>query len=141
MKDLILRVVARALIPFIIIYGLFVIFFGHVSPGGGFSGGATLGAGLILYRLTFKGAEVDAGSMINSKIKTFSELLEHKGMLIQAITGIYTFLIGLIFIAIIFPIPYISFHSNWFNIANGFKVALSIAKLFFLLNLIEAEEE
>ncbi|ACB84102.1 MnhB domain-containing protein [Natranaerobius thermophilus] len=139
MRDLILRVVARALIPFVIMYGLYVIVFGHVSPGGGFSGGATLGAGLILYRLTYKGAEVDPGITINSKMKVFSDMLEHKGMMMQAITGLYTFLIGIIFLIIIFPVP-ISLHGNWFNVANGFKVALSLVKLFYLLSTLESED-
>ena len=140
MRDLILRVVARALIPFVLIYGLYVIVFGHVSPGGGFSGGATLGAGLILYRLTYKGAEIDSNITINSKMQFFSDMLEHKGMMMQAITGFYTFFICLIFIVIIFPFP-IDLHGNWFNVANGFKVALSLVKLFYLLSTIESEDD
>lgn len=140
MKDLILRVVARALIPFVIMYGLYVIIFGHISPGGGFSGGATLGAGLILYRLTYKGAEIDPNVKINSKMQSFSDTLEHKGMTMQAITGVYTFFIGLIFIVIIFPFP-IELHGNWFNVANGFKVALSLVKLFYLLSTLEREDD
>ena len=30
-------------------FGVYVILSGHISPGGGFSGGAIMGAGLILY--------------------------------------------------------------------------------------------
>lgn len=42
---------ARLLIPFIMLFGIYVVFNGHLSPGGGFSGGAVLGAGLILCSL------------------------------------------------------------------------------------------
>lgn len=38
----------RLLIPFIMLFGIYVVMNGHLSPGGGFSGGAILGGGLIL---------------------------------------------------------------------------------------------
>ena len=52
-RDLILRSAARILTPLIFVFGLYIIFNGHLSPGGGFSGGAVLGAGLILYQNAF----------------------------------------------------------------------------------------
>lgn len=48
-NDKILQVSARILVPVIILFGIYVILNGHLSPGGGFSGGAIIGAGLILY--------------------------------------------------------------------------------------------
>lgn len=51
--DVILQTVARVLVPVIMIFGLYVILNGHISPGGGFSGGAVIGAGLILYLNAF----------------------------------------------------------------------------------------
>ena len=48
-NDAILQAVARVLVPVIILFGIYVVFNGHISPGGGFSGGAIIGAGLILY--------------------------------------------------------------------------------------------
>ena len=56
MDDLIVKYISRLIIPFIQLYGIFVIFHGHLSPGGGFPGGAILGASIILYTLAF-GAE------------------------------------------------------------------------------------
>ena len=52
-NDMILQVVASFLVPVIFIFGIYVIFNGHLSPGGGFSGGAIIGAGLILYLNAF----------------------------------------------------------------------------------------
>ena len=46
--DLILRYIARLLVPCILMLGMYIILNGHLSPGGGFSGGAVMGAGLIL---------------------------------------------------------------------------------------------
>lgn len=51
--DSILQGVSKILVPIIIIFGIYVILNGHLSPGGGFSGGAIIGAGLILYLNAF----------------------------------------------------------------------------------------
>ena len=47
--NLILKNTAFLLVSMIMIFGCYVILNGHLSPGGGFSGGAILGASLILY--------------------------------------------------------------------------------------------
>ncbi|MDO4345469.1 MAG: MnhB domain-containing protein [Eubacteriales bacterium] len=52
-NDAILQTVASVLVPIIVIFGIYVILNGHLSPGGGFSGGAIIGAGLILYLNAF----------------------------------------------------------------------------------------
>lgn len=49
----ILKVGTRFLAPVIMFYGVYVILNGHLSPGGGFSGGAIVGAGLILYAAAY----------------------------------------------------------------------------------------
>lgn len=52
-NDVILQKVASILVPIVFIFGIYVILNGHLSPGGGFSGGAIIGAGLILYLSAF----------------------------------------------------------------------------------------
>jgi len=51
--DIILETTVRLMVPFIQLYGLYVIVHGHYSPGGGFQGGVVLGASVILYALAF----------------------------------------------------------------------------------------
>lgn len=51
--DSVLQKVSLLLVPVIFIFGIYVILNGHLSPGGGFSGGAIIGAGLILYLNAF----------------------------------------------------------------------------------------
>jgi multicomponent Na+:H+ antiporter subunit B len=51
--DSILQKITFLLFPIIVIFGIYVILNGHISPGGGFSGGAIIGAGLILYANAF----------------------------------------------------------------------------------------
>lgn len=50
--DFIVSRVAKLLIPFIQLYGLYVIAHGHHSPGGGFQGGVILAAGFLLLALS-----------------------------------------------------------------------------------------
>jgi len=45
------RVVGRILLPFIILFGLYVQFHGEYGPGGGFQAGAILATGIILFAL------------------------------------------------------------------------------------------
>ncbi len=52
-NDLILQKAAFILVPTIFVFGIYIILNGHLSPGGGFSGGAVMGAGLILYLNAF----------------------------------------------------------------------------------------
>jgi len=52
-NDVILQTVAKVLVPVILLYGVYVVLNGHISPGGGFSGGAIMGAALILYLNAF----------------------------------------------------------------------------------------
>ena len=51
--DLILQYAATLLVPLVLLFGVYVIMNGHISPGGGFSGGAIMGAALILYLNAF----------------------------------------------------------------------------------------
>nr|WP_294680348.1 hydrogen gas-evolving membrane-bound hydrogenase subunit E [uncultured Anaerotignum sp.] len=52
-SKLILKKGAKCLAPVVILYGIYVVLNGHLSPGGGFSGGSIIGAGLILYSAAY----------------------------------------------------------------------------------------
>ena len=52
-RDMILANVAKILLPCVLCFGICVLLNGHVSPGGGFSGGSILGAALILFAVSF----------------------------------------------------------------------------------------
>lgn len=52
-NDRILQKCACVLVPIIFIFGIYIVLNGHLSPGGGFSGGAVMGSGLILYLNAF----------------------------------------------------------------------------------------
>lgn len=50
---LVVRVVTKLLLPFILLFGLYVQFHGDFGPGGGFQAGVIFAAAFILYALVF----------------------------------------------------------------------------------------
>ena len=51
--SLIVKSIARLLTGFITIFGIYIVCGGHISPGGGFSGGVILACAFILLTLAF----------------------------------------------------------------------------------------
>ena len=56
--DAILQKTAMLVMPIIVLLGIYVVINGHLSPGGGFSGGAIIGAGLMVYVTAFGFASI-----------------------------------------------------------------------------------
>ncbi|WP_297469789.1 Na(+)/H(+) antiporter subunit B [Thermococcus sp.] len=50
---LIVKTSARAIIPLIGIFGAYIVMHGHLTPGGGFQGGATIAGAGILFLVSF----------------------------------------------------------------------------------------
>jgi multicomponent Na+:H+ antiporter subunit B len=88
-RQTILRVVAKLLIPYILLFALYVQFHGDYGPGGGFQAGVIFAAAFILYALVFgleKARRVARPGVI--------EVLVALGVLIFAGTGIVAMLGG-----------------------------------------------
>jgi multicomponent Na+:H+ antiporter subunit B len=51
--DLILRVIAKLLMPFMLMFALYVQFHGELGPGGGFQAGVIVAAAVIFHAITF----------------------------------------------------------------------------------------
>lgn len=88
-NDLILRVVAKLLIPFILLFALYVQFHGDFGPGGGFQAGVILAAGVIFYALIFGLA--DARTVVPEPLV---ESMMAIGVLIYAGVGVAGLLMG-----------------------------------------------
>lgn len=50
-ESIIIQITSNAMVPFIQLFALYVIFHGHYGPGGGFQGGVLLAVSIILMRL------------------------------------------------------------------------------------------
>jgi multicomponent Na+:H+ antiporter subunit B len=88
-NHLILRVVGRLLIPFIVLFGLYVQFHGEYGPGGGFQAGALIAAAFILLALLegeSKALEVVPPRFINGMMAG--------GVLLYGGVGVFGILLG-----------------------------------------------
>jgi multicomponent Na+:H+ antiporter subunit B len=88
-RDLILRVGVKLLLPFILLFALYVQFHGDYGPGGGFQAGVITAGMIILYALIFG---VDAAKKIAPQ--RLVELMVPLGVLIYAGTGVCGMLLG-----------------------------------------------
>ncbi len=52
-RHFVLRVITKLLMPFVLLFALYVQFHGDFGPGGGFQAGVIFGAGFILYALVY----------------------------------------------------------------------------------------
>jgi multicomponent Na+:H+ antiporter subunit B len=88
-EQMILRIGAKLMLPFILVFGLYVIFHGDLSPGGGFQGGVITASAFILYGLVYGKSE-----MQRILPRWLSDTLLATGVLIYAGTGAYSLLAG-----------------------------------------------
>ena len=47
------RIITKLIVPFILLFGLYVQFHGEISAGGGFQAGVIFASGFILYNVIF----------------------------------------------------------------------------------------
>ncbi|MTI95599.1 MAG: sodium:proton antiporter [Firmicutes bacterium] len=133
MGDLVLQTVAKLIVPFIQLYGMYIVFYGHISPGGGFAGGAIIASSFILYALAY---DVDAG--FKRLPRLVAKWLESLGGLIFIIVGVLGLAAGVNFLTNFLDkgtagslvsggiIPLLT-------IAIGLKVCSTIVTLFYHL--------
>ncbi len=87
--QVILRVMCKLFIPFILIFGLYVISHGEIGPGGGFQGGVILATAFILYGLIFGRPELHR--VLPERL---TDILAVLGVLLYSGVGVFTMLRG-----------------------------------------------
>lgn len=88
-EHLVLRIVTKMLIPFILLFALYVQFHGDYGPGGGFQAGVIFAAGIILYAMLFDMST--ARRVINQPL---IQLLSAIGVLTYGSVGVVSMLNG-----------------------------------------------
>ena len=73
----VVQTVARWLRGFILLYGIYIVLYGHVTPGGGFAGGVVIACGFVL--LTLAGGQQQGLSFFS---KGAASTLDSVGVLI-----------------------------------------------------------
>ncbi|HBP17789.1 MAG TPA: cation:proton antiporter [Planctomycetes bacterium] len=89
----VLRQVSKLLVPFIVVFGVYVITHGELGPGGGFQGGVIIAAGYILYALIYG---LPAARQLVPRWA--SDTAAPLGVLIYASVGVYSLLRGKTFL-------------------------------------------
>ena len=129
--DLILRVVAKLLIPVVLLFGLYVQFHGDFGPGGGFQAGVILAAAVILYALIFGLA--DARKVAPEPIV---ESMMAIGVLLYAGVGVAGLLLGGNYLDyfVLDRNPVLGQHRGIFWVEVGVAVTVSgvMLKIFYM---------
>lgn len=92
------RTVVMFLIPFIIIFSVFIVLYGTTLPGGGFQGGAIIGAGIIIFTMVF--GYWEARNRLPSRFRT---LLESTAFISFFLVGTISVIGGANFLTYILP--------------------------------------
>lgn len=131
-KDKILQCISTLLFPTILLFGVYILMNGHLSPGGGFSGGSVIGAGMILYLNAFG---------IERTRRFFNEhvydIIKITALTIYAFTIAYHVFTGANGLPNIIPLgtPGMILSSGmifWINLCVGFEVACTMYAFFVL---------
>jgi len=102
-SGLIVRTAGRLIVPLIFIFGFYLVAHGHLTPGGGFQGGAVIATGVALILICY---------YYKDSIEKFSpaknfKLIEASGLLLYICTALSALVLGS------------SFLFNWLNASGG----------------------
>jgi multicomponent Na+:H+ antiporter subunit B len=129
--DLVLRVIAKLLIPFILLFALYVQFHGDFGPGGGFQAGVILAAAVIFYGLIFGLA--DARKLVPEPLV---ESMMAVGVLIYGGVGVAGLLLGGHYLDyfVLDANPVLGQHRGIFWVEVGVAVTVSgvMLKIFYM---------
>jgi len=134
--SLIVKSVTRVFIGFITVYSLYIIAYGHVTPGGGFSGGTMWACGFILLVLAF--GKEDAFKIISRRAASVIDCLAAFAFLTIAILGLSA---GAFFVNFLNKGTEFNLISAgtllWLNIAIGIKVSACLFGVFVALAIFQ----
>lgn len=93
--SLIVKTITRLVASFILLFGIYIVMYGHITPGGGFSGGVIIAGSLILMLLAFGKKYVF--EFLSEKAPTIWDCLGASLFLLIAVAGYFggTFFLNL----------------------------------------------
>lgn len=138
--SVIVQTVARLTVGFILLYGIYILSHGHVSPGGGFAGGVIIALSFINLMLAY-GKEVALKKLPRGVTIFFEEL----GALLFMSIALLGFAGGYFFLNFISKgEPFHLFSAGTIplcNVAISLKVGSGIFAIFLALVLLKYESE
>lgn len=137
---LVLRVIAKLLIPFILLFALYVQFHGDFGPGGGFQAGVILAAAVIFYAVIF-GRRNARKVVPDALVETMVAL----GVLIYAGVGVAGLLLGGNYLDyfVLDRDPVVGQHRGifWVEVGVAITVSAVMLKIFYMFVDRGREEE
>lgn len=130
---LILSTAFRMLVPFTIVYGIYVLCFGEYSPGGGFQAGALLSVGVLLSRMIL-GADAKFNVSVENSI-----VLAGVGTFLYTFTGWLTIIGGGRFLEYDYlPIKLEELHEMHALSIFIIEIGVTICVMMTIINLMDA---
>jgi multicomponent Na+:H+ antiporter subunit B len=130
---LILNIAFRMLVPFTIVYGIYVLCLGEFSPGGGFQAGALLSVGVLLSRMI-----MGEKAKFNVSGKT-SVVLAGVGTFLYTFTGWLTLFGGGRFLEYDFmPIHMEPAHEMHAMAIFMIEIGVAVCVMMTIINLMDA---
>lgn len=116
-RTAILQVISRKLAPFVILFGFYVVSFGHLTPGGGFQGGVVIASGVIMLLLGQEPERLDG--LVS--VRLFG-LMEAVSLVVFLAAGVAGIVVGGAFLEVVLP--------------TGTAGGITDAGFIFILNLV-----
>ncbi len=134
---LIVKIITDVMIGFMLVFGAYIVLFGHITPGGGFPGGVMIALGYILITLAY------GRKVVESKISgIIASIVDDLGALLFWLVGIVGLYIGTKYFINFLGKgePFNLFSAGTIiinNIAITLKVGMSLYAIFLALAILQ----
>ena len=130
--DLVLRVVGKLLIPFILLFALYVQFHGDFGPGGGFQAGVIFAAAIVFYALIF--------GLINALVRPITKLVTLPAIIVTL--GLFIFVVNALMLELTSWVADkldIAFHVDefWWDAVLGSLIITFVAMILGFFNPVD----
>lgn len=138
---LIVKTITRLSVGLILLYGIYIVLHGHISPGGGFAGGVIIALSFIHLMLAFGKEEA-----FKRFPKSYISFFESMGALMFLSISLLGFLGGFFFYDFVISkgTPFKLFSAGMIplsNIAIALKVSSGLFAIFVVLTILKLEKK
>lgn len=137
--SLIVKTITRLTVGLILLFGIYIVLHGHISPGGGFAGGVIIALSFVHLMFAF-----GKGMALKKVSRGIASNLESFGALMFLSLALLGFLGGSFFTNFLKKgIPFQLFSAGTIpldNVAIGLKVGIGLLAIFLALVIMEGAE-
>jgi len=134
--SVIVKAITRIIISMVLVFGIYIVAHGHVSPGGGFAGGVIIALSFVLLMLAF-----GKGVATSKVTRNIAANLEGVGALMFLMIALLGFLGGAFFMNILAKgTPFKLFSAGTiplYNYVLGLKVGVGLFAIYLAFVILE----